>query len=70
MGRSGGRSLVGRLDGSSRSKSESIIGSSGGLSSGVYCGGGPEKKKSNQSINHERRRFSIFFYMLSLFIQK
>ena len=61
IGRSGGRSLVGRLDGSSRSKSESIIGSSGGLSSGVYCGGGPEKKKGNQSVNHERRPFFHIF---------
>lgn len=47
-GRSGGLSLVGRLEGSSRSKSPGCcsMGSSGDLSSGVYCGGGPVSRKT------------------------
>lgn len=42
-GRSGGLSVSGKLEGSSRSKSPgcSSMGSSGDKSSGVYCGGGP-----------------------------
>ena len=42
-GRSGGLSVSGKVEGSSRSKSPgcSSMGSSGDKSSGVYCGGGP-----------------------------
>ena len=47
-GRSGGLSLGGKLEGSSRSKSPGCLsmGSSGDLSSGVYCGGGPISHKA------------------------
>lgn len=71
-GRSGGLSLAGRVDGSSRSKSPgSCTGSSGDRSSGVYCGGGPEftekqtNKKNNQSVSqsiyHTHKLTMIFF---------
>ena len=50
VGWSGGLSLGGRLEGSSKSKSPKL-GSSGGLSSGVYRGGGSVDKRHNSVMS-------------------
>ena len=52
-GRSGRRSLKGRVDGSSRSRSECIRRSSDDLSSRVYCGGGPVGENIHKSVSHD-----------------
>lgn len=50
VGRSGGLSVGGRLDGSSRSKSPGM-GSSGDLSSWMYFGEGSIKKNQQRPCN-------------------
>ena len=61
-GRSGRRSLKGRVEGSSRSRSECIRRSSEDLSSRVYCGGGPVGKNIYTPVSHDSqlclRRFT------------
>ena len=50
VGWSGGLSLGGRLEGSSKSKSPKL-GSSGDLSSGVYCGGASVDERHNNVMS-------------------